>query len=345
MFDNCNWESICVKKFSKCTLSVHARHIFARIAFTIGRELARTGHSVLDELGLWSWWKPSSWMRWGLEYSHFALDIPWWSTIVIATVVLRLICFPIPLQMRRLTAIQQKYGPELLEFSERMQKAQREGNNALSMQVVWEQKDFMSKKGINVFKHLPMMVANGAVFMTMFCSLKRLANSKYPGFEQEGFSWFSNLTVGDPYWVLPIYAATTLHWVFRSGIEAGNLATMPKLVKYGMLYGLPLVLLLSANHFTSAVCLYWCTSNSITLLFSLLFRSPRIQQILKLPPPPSKEFQQLPKMKLSAIKKDFQEVRSASAPPSLSTLKKKDLEQFKKAGRGKPLIPGGSSST
>ncbi|KAL3107650.1 hypothetical protein niasHT_018848 [Heterodera trifolii] len=301
-------------------------------------EMLSNGQSVLDELGLWTWWKPSSWMRWVMEYAHLTLDIPWWGTIIATTVTLRLLFFPIPVNMRRMMALHQKYAPELKEFTDKMQKASREGNNALSMQIMWEQRDFMNQKGIKMMKNLPLMLANGAVFMTMFCALKKLANSKYPGFQDGGVFWFPDLTVGDPYWLLPLFAATSLHFVFRAGIETGSLLQMPKMVKYAMLFGFPLLILVSANQFTSAVCLYWCTSNTITLAFALLFRSARVQRLLKLPPPLAKELRQVPKMRLSAMREDWQQARASAAPPSLATLKKKDLEQFKRAGRGKPII-------
>lgn len=48
-------------------------------------ELSKSGQSILDELELWAWWKPSSWMRWMLESAHIALDLPWWGTIICGT--------------------------------------------------------------------------------------------------------------------------------------------------------------------------------------------------------------------------------------------------------------------
>lgn len=45
-------------------------------------ELAEAGHSVLNELGLISWWKPSGYFRMALEAMHNHLDLPWWTTIM-----------------------------------------------------------------------------------------------------------------------------------------------------------------------------------------------------------------------------------------------------------------------
>lgn len=45
-------------------------------------ELVASGHSVLEELGLFSWWKPSGWLRLLYENVHLYTDLPWWGTIV-----------------------------------------------------------------------------------------------------------------------------------------------------------------------------------------------------------------------------------------------------------------------
>lgn len=44
-------------------------------------EVLASGQSVLEELDLWQCWKPSAWLRWGLELTHFYTGLPWWATI------------------------------------------------------------------------------------------------------------------------------------------------------------------------------------------------------------------------------------------------------------------------
>lgn len=50
-------------------------------------DLIESGQSVLGELGLLSWWKPSSYFRMALEGIHVHADIPWWLTIVAGKMV------------------------------------------------------------------------------------------------------------------------------------------------------------------------------------------------------------------------------------------------------------------
>lgn len=118
-----------------------------------------------------------------------------------------------------------------------------------------------------MYEVFPLVLCNGLVFLSQFFALKRLAVSKYPGIESQGLFWFKDLSVGDPLWVLPLISATTMHFVFRVGsrafshlkgipqfqfgLETGSMATQGTYVKYGMLYGVPLVILICANQFSS----------------------------------------------------------------------------------------------
>lgn len=45
-------------------------------------ELLAAGHSVVSELGLFSWWAPPGYFRYALEYMHVHWDLPWWVTII-----------------------------------------------------------------------------------------------------------------------------------------------------------------------------------------------------------------------------------------------------------------------
>lgn len=46
------------------------------------QEMHDAGLSVINELELFSWWKPSGYFRYALEYIHLHLDVPWWATII-----------------------------------------------------------------------------------------------------------------------------------------------------------------------------------------------------------------------------------------------------------------------
>uniref|UniRef100_A0A1I7XGW5 DUF106 domain-containing protein n=1 Tax=Heterorhabditis bacteriophora TaxID=37862 RepID=A0A1I7XGW5_HETBA len=134
----------------------------------------QAGESALSELGLISWWKPSSYFRIALESVHTYGDLPWWATIITATIILRLILISVPIMSQRLVAKQSKYKKELDEFRQRMDDARNEGNNLLQQQIFLEQRDFLKSKDIRLGRQLLIMLANGGVFATQFFAIKKM---------------------------------------------------------------------------------------------------------------------------------------------------------------------------
>lgn len=121
----------------------------------------------------------------------------------------------VPIMSQRLVAKQSMYKKETNEFNERMKKANSEGDHNLIYQIVKEQREFYKSKGIKMFNQFSILLVNGAVFFTQFSAIKKMANTSYPGFTNEGALWFTDLTTCDPYYVLPLLSSATLAFVMR----------------------------------------------------------------------------------------------------------------------------------
>ncbi|CAK5031661.1 unnamed protein product [Meloidogyne enterolobii] len=94
-------------------------------------ELVAAGVSILDDLELWTWWKPSCWLRWGFELCHFYTDLPWWGVIAAMTVLIRLTLIYVPIKIQRFNARQSQFRPEIQKFNDRTKEAKREGDHML----------------------------------------------------------------------------------------------------------------------------------------------------------------------------------------------------------------------
>ncbi|CAD6186357.1 unnamed protein product [Caenorhabditis auriculariae] len=299
-------------------------------------DMVSAGESVLDELGLISWWKPSSYFRMALEGIHTYCDLPWWATIVTATVALRLLLIGVPVMSQKLVAKQSRYRKELNEFKNRIEDARKEGNNLLQQQIFLEQRDFLKSKDIRMGRQLGVLLANGTVFATQFFAIKKMVEVNYPGLSTGGTAWFTDLTVSDPYYALPLISALTMAAVTKVGIEMGTSSDqMPPTMRVFMQYGLPVIIFGVSSQFSSALCVYWCTSNAMSLIYSAAFKAQPIRNVFGIPPvvpaPPTAG-------KKSAFSEALQNYREGkAAPPSLADLRQKDATSFKKAGRGKPI--------
>ncbi|CAB3408378.1 unnamed protein product [Caenorhabditis bovis] len=299
-------------------------------------EMIESGESVLDELGLFSWYKPSSYFRVALEGIHNYFDLPWWLTIVSATVALRLLLIGVPIMSQKLVAKQSMYRKELNEFRERIEEARKENNQLLQQQILIEQRDFFKSKDIRLFRQFGIMLANGAVFATQFFAIKKMVEVSYPGLSTGGTLWFTDLTATDPYFALPFISAATMALVTKVGIEMGTTSDqMPAMMRVFMQWGLPVVIFGVSSQFATGLCVYWTASNVMSLIYAGAFHVPAIRKLFNIPavvPAPVVPGQ---KSAISQVLKNYKE--NKSIPPSLADLRQRDATSFKKAGRGKPL--------
>ncbi|KAI1722203.1 60Kd inner membrane protein domain-containing protein [Ditylenchus destructor] len=299
-------------------------------------DMLASGQSILKELEIWSWWKPSSYFRWMFEAAYINFDLPWWGTICAGTFVLRLLMIFVPVMAQKSAALNSRYRKEIAEFRDRIQDAKAEGNNLLVQQIFLEQMDFMKRKGIKMGRQMLILCINGGVFMSNFFALKKMINANYPGFADGGALWFTDLTTADPYWLLPIISAITIHLVIRSGVDSGSMPQdMPSTMRLAMLYGMPAIIFFAGSQMPAGILVYWCTSNCISLSYAILFRMQAVRNILNLPP-----IEKSTVSFMDAINelKSKNKSKKSKPPPSILDLKKKDLENFRKAGRGKPII-------
>ncbi|KAK6021046.1 hypothetical protein OSTOST_13292 [Ostertagia ostertagi] len=170
----------------------------------------------------------------------------------LATIALRLSLIIVPIMSQRLVAKQSRYKKELEDFRQRIQTARQEGNNLLQQQIFMEQRDFLKAKDIRLGRQFLILLANGAVFATQFFAIRKMVDVNYPGLSTGGTAWFTDLTIADPYYALPLISAVTMGLVTRVGIEMGTSSDqMTPLMRVGMQYALPVVIFAVSSQFAS----------------------------------------------------------------------------------------------
>ncbi|KAI6182320.1 Inner membrane protein [Aphelenchoides bicaudatus] len=297
-------------------------------------DMVSSGHSVLNELGLFSWLTPPSYLRWALESLHLYADVPWWLAIVTVSASLRLLTIYVPIKSQKNVALQSQYRPELEDFKKRTEDAKMEGDNMLVQQVMLEQHRFMKSKGINMMAQAGVLLANGVVFLSNFFAIKKMASANFPGFENGGILWFPNLLEVDPYMGLPALAAASTFAALKIGIDTGTSSNqMTPGLKLAFQYGFPALVFVSGFWFPSAICVHWVVSNTFSLALAGLFKIEGIRKILKIPRVVPYDKSQN-KNAVTELWKGYRQKKAA--PPSLSSLRKSDYDTFKKAGTGKP---------
>lgn len=163
----------------------------------------------LKELGLDYGWGPTSMMEWSLEHMHFGLGLPWWASIVGLAVGLRVaMAYPaLVAQDQSVKSRDMRKDPLYKEVQAKLmvQMTQLGSGGARPedvMQVRMQQKLLHERAGVQTWKmFLPMLqfpLVLGSIRL-----LRTMAALPVPGLDTAGTLWFTDLTMADPFMILP----------------------------------------------------------------------------------------------------------------------------------------------
>lgn len=187
----------------------------------------------------------------GLEYFHDSWGMSWWLSIVVLTVIVRSLLFPLTIRQVKSMRAMQDLKPDMdkirAQYSNNRQKQQEE------LMKLYQERNVNPLGGC-----LPILVQM-PIFITMFYVIRGFEEVR-PSFEAGGILWFQNLAVADPFYILPILSAVTMF--AASEITAKNLDPQQR----WMMRILPIVFTVFLINFPAGLFMYWITSNLVTLV-------------------------------------------------------------------------------
>ena len=249
--------------------------------FTLPPSVTDAATSSLTELGLGGYWPPGL-MQHTLDYLH-SLGLPWWSCIVAVACVVRPFMIPLFASVQRNSIHMVNHAPELQQFQMKTLAAQNVGDRVGISRIMKEQQEYMRKNDINLFRQFRLIACQGVVFSSMFFGLRGMVELPIESFKTGGLLHIVDLTVRDPYFILPCIVSSTLFFILRSGAEGIHLDHLPPLARNVMYYGGPLIAFFSVAYFPSALGIYWVVSNFISVGQFFLFNSEFGKRIFRIP--------------------------------------------------------------
>ena len=165
----------------------------------------------LKTLGLEFGWGPTSIVQWILEHIHVYLGTPWWGSITLAAVAIRAIMVYPLLQTSEHSARLAKVSPQLNVAREEYSRLLADGDKTAAQLAGAKIHKIRKQSGAKMAwlfapAALQMFFGFGA-----FKLLRIMSQLPVPGFEDGGFLWLKDLTMSDPYLVLPVAMAGILH--------------------------------------------------------------------------------------------------------------------------------------
>lgn len=214
----------------------------------------------------------------GLHALHDAAGLPWWATIVAATLALRTLLVPVNVALLRNTLRMKLIHPQVAALEAKMADAALpEGERmaaAGELQALFAGKQCSPWRSMVVF---PLLLP--PVILSIFGAIYNVTQST-PSMMAEGLWWFPDLTLADPTYLLPVLSAAT--WLLNVEAGAGVFYHSSARAQFLVRTGATLGWALSAP-MPSGVFVFWLTSNLFAVARGYITRLDSVRRALGIP--------------------------------------------------------------
>ncbi|KAL6424682.1 hypothetical protein ACFW04_009979 [Cataglyphis niger] len=293
------------------------------------------GEATLESIGLGGY-TPVGLIQRFMEYMHISYDVPWWTTIVIGTLCVRILIFPLVIKAQKNMIKFSNHMPAIQELQAKLTEARQCGDHIESARCATELMQYMKKNNISALKNFIVPLVQAPVFLSFFLALRGMANAPVESMKHGGFLWLQDLTIHDPYYVMPIVCSITMYITIELGADGTNLKTMG-VFRY-VLRALPFVILPFMIHFPGAILTYWVSTNFVSLVQTSMLKIPYIRKALDMPIPIKHASSMSGSLKTKNFTEEFRESwTNMKISKQLADRERADAVQFSAAGKG-PII-------
>ncbi|KAG7669396.1 hypothetical protein KSW81_007551 [Nannochloris sp. 'desiccata'] len=228
-------------------------------------EVAAVAERAALDLASEGCWAPTRGLQYVIEKVHETTGLPWWASIMLTTIGIRTATFPIMLMQIKNTYALSQAKPEVEALVEHLKAEQARGNaNAVSeyqtrVAAVW------SKYNAN--------------------PLKSIATLLVPSLMEGGALWFTDLTIPDATYALPLLASATFLLTVEAGAADGMEGQGDKMKSKmkNIMRAVAVIVVPFSGSMPASVFMYWTASNFFSLAQTLVLKIPGVKPALGIP--------------------------------------------------------------
>ncbi|WP_181538647.1 YidC family membrane integrase SpoIIIJ [[Anoxybacillus] calidus] len=216
-----------------------------------------------ESKGFWNQYivYPLSWL---ITYVANLFNDNYGLSIIIVTVLIRLVILPLMIQQTKNSKAMQALQPELQKLREKYSSKDMQTQQKLQQETML----LFQKHGVNplagcfpLLIQMPILIG----FYHAIMRTKEIAN--------HNFLWF-DLGDKDPYYILPLIAGVTT-FIQQKMIMAGTEQQNPQMAM--MLWMMPVMIVIFAINFPAALSLYWVVGNIFMIIQTYFIKGPDIK--------------------------------------------------------------------
>ncbi|KAF9221744.1 hypothetical protein BS17DRAFT_736899 [Gyrodon lividus] len=230
-------------------------------------------------LGLTSWW-PAGIIRWSFEVLQVSTGMPWFYTIIAGTLFWRAIVIPNNLTSIRSAALIRPHADEIKALDDQAVKADQRGK----MELMLKKQQLYQKAGVS----LKAMMLNPVIQVTanlgLFFAVRQMVTLPVVQLTQSGVWFLPDLTVGDPYYIMPVLVAILVNLqvsVMKKDLDPTKpvMAHIMNVMRIASFASVPWMASMPSGLWLSVL-----TGMTISTIQSALLLVPRVRQALSITP-------------------------------------------------------------
>lgn len=211
-----------------------------------------------------------------LDWVHTTTGLPWWATILGCTLAVRTAMVP-------LAVIAMKNSHRMKGMQPELKALQDEGIGTDTpdgrLRYAQTYKALQDKHGVRLHRTFLPIIGQMPIFITFFFTLTEMGVS-YPTMAEGGALWFTDLTLPDATYGLPVLTSLTFLAVVEAGGEAGQQqdGEQAKRMK-NVMRGMSLVMIPLTMAQPCSVFVYWITTNLFSMTQTLTLKIPAVKSL------------------------------------------------------------------
>lgn len=262
---------------------------------------------------------------------HMIAGLPWWATIMCATILLRaFVTTPLFVYQAVIRAKVENLKPEFAELGKQLAKEVDMARRQFGWDKAMQKRKFRVtmkrliseayiRENCHPFKASLVILVQLPLWFTVSFALRNMAGGfsgglggSVPEMATGGALWFSNLTVVDPTCILPVVLGiVNLSIIEMNALTLREESKLFRSLTY-VFRGISIFMIPIAMTVPSAICLYWTTSSCFGLMQNILIKLPKVRRFCRIPITPVESQTPFRDMRV-AIRRKFKQKRDTSS--------------------------------
>jgi YidC/Oxa1 family membrane protein insertase len=203
-------------------------------------------------------------LSWLIKYVAHLFGGNYGLSIIIVTILIRLVILPLMIQQTRNAKAMQALQPELQKLREKYSSKDMETQQKLQQETMM----LFQKHGVNPLAGCFPLIIQTPILIGFYHAIMRTRE-----IADHNFLWF-DLGAKDPYFILPVVAGVAT-FIQQKIMMAGTEQQNPQMAM--MLWIMPIMIIVFGINFPAALSLYWVVGNIFSIVQTYAIKGPDLK--------------------------------------------------------------------